>query len=189
MAGGLDGSRAPEGASPDAHHLELVGDPGAPFIEGNHVFASISGAADEGRCPPGHRTLTVSTHVPLEKQRGLPAPEQGAYVAGIQARMRATLGALAPEWAAGVVHELTASPRTFQRFTGRAGGAVGGIPRRAGLGLYLSAWPRAVLPGLWMVGDTMFPGQSTLATAVGGTRTAEQVARELRLPPADGGAG
>jgi hypothetical protein len=27
------------------------------------------------------------------------------------------------------------------------------------------------------VGDTVFPGQSTLATAVGGVRTAEQAAR------------
>lgn len=173
-------ARAPGGAAPEAHHLELVRDPAAPFIEGNHVFASISGEADLGRCPPGHRTITVSTHVPLGKLRALPAAEQGAYIAGIQARMRETLGALAPEWAAGVVREMTASPRTFQRFTGRSGGAVGGIPRRAGLGHYASAWPREVMPGLWMVGDTVFPGQSTLATAIGGTRVAEGIAGALR---------
>jgi phytoene dehydrogenase-like protein len=175
-------ARAPEGASPGAHHLELVQDPGAPFIEGNHLFASISGAADEGRAPPGHRTLTVSTHVPLPKLRSMSAGEQGEYLGGVQAKMRAGLAALSPEWSGRVVHEMTASPRTFQRFTGRAGGAVGGIPRRAGLHHYLSAWPRAVRPGLWMVGDSVFPGQSTLATAIGGVRTAECVARELGLP-------
>ena len=80
--------------------------------------------------------------------------------------MRATFAARAPEWAEGVVEVMTASPRTFQRFTGRAAGAVGGIPRRAGLGHYLGAWPRSVMDGLWMVGDSVFPGQSTLATAV-----------------------
>ncbi|WP_437725229.1 phytoene desaturase family protein [Sorangium sp. So ce861] len=174
-------ARAPEGASPAAHHLELVQDPGAPFVEGNHLFVSVSGAADEGRAPPGHRTLTVSTHVPLAKLRALPPGRQGEYIGAIQARMREGLAALAPEWSANVVRALTASPRTFARFTGRAGGAVGGVPRRAGLGHYLSVWPRPVQDGLWMVGDSVFPGQSTLAAAIGGARTAESVARRLGL--------
>ncbi|HSN99662.1 MAG TPA: hypothetical protein VLS89_15310, partial [Candidatus Nanopelagicales bacterium] len=160
-------------------HLELVADPGAPFTEGNHVFASISGEADEGRAPPGHRTITVSTHVPLPRLRGTQATAQAAYISAIQERMRATFAELAPEWERGVVEAMTASPRTFQRFTGRTGGAVGGVPRRTGLGHYLGAWPRPVVRGLWMVGDSVFPGQSTLATAVGGQRTAAQVAAEL----------
>jgi len=170
-------ARPPAGAPAEPQHLELVADPGSPFIEGNHVFVSISGEGDPGRAPPGHRTITASTHVPLPRLRALPDEELGPYIAGIQARMRATLETMAPEWAGGVVEVMTASPRTFRRFTGRAGGAVGGVPRRAGLGQYLGAFPRPVAPGLWMVGDTVFPGQSTLATAVGGVRTAEQAAR------------
>ncbi|WP_437958696.1 NAD(P)/FAD-dependent oxidoreductase [Sorangium sp. So ce119] len=179
-------ARAPEGASAAAHHLELVQDPRAPFTEGNHLFVSVSGAADEGRAPPGHRTLTVSTHVPLAKLRAIPPAQQGEAIGAIQARMREGLAALAPEWSENIVHALTASPRTFARFTGRAGGAVGGVPRRAGLGHYLSVWPRPVQDGLWMVGDSVFPGQSTLATAVGGVRTAESVARRLGLAPGGG---
>lgn len=170
-------ARAPEGASPHPHHIEIVSDPGAPFIEGNHLFVSISGEMDPGRAPPGCRTITVSTHVPLRAQRALLASEQGAYIGGIQARMREGIAALAPEWSAGIVHAMTGSPRTFQRFTGRSSGAVGGIPRRAGLRNYLSAGPRPVLPGLWLIGDTVFPGQSTLATALGGARAAECVLR------------
>jgi hypothetical protein len=38
-----------------------------------------------------------------------------------------------------------------------------------------------VVPGVWMVGDTVFPGQSTLATAIGGARTAAAVATALGL--------
>ena len=34
--------RLPE--RPEPFHLELVADPSIPFIEGNHVFCSISGA-------------------------------------------------------------------------------------------------------------------------------------------------
>ncbi len=48
------------------------------------------------------------------------------------ARLQATFARFAPEWASGIRHELTASPRTFERFTGRPAGLVGGVPRRAG---------------------------------------------------------
>jgi hypothetical protein len=49
---------------------------------------------------------------------------------------------------------------------------VGGVPRRAGLGQYARIGPTEVERALWLVGDSVFPGQSTLATAIGGQRTA-----------------
>ncbi|MFP2957621.1 phytoene desaturase family protein [Myxococcus sp. 1LA] len=168
--------RAPDGADGQAHHLELVEDTSAPFIEGNHLFMSISGEADTGRAPPGHRTVTVSTHVPLTTLSQLPQAEQRGYVERIQARMDQGLRRLAPEWMAGLTHAMTASPRTYQRFTQRDGGAVGGVPRRAGLANYRHLGPFHVRDGLWLVGDSVFPGQSTLATAVGGVRTAASIA-------------
>ncbi len=152
---------------PEAHHLELIADTDQPFVEGNHIFVSISGA-DEGRGPDGQRTVTVSTHLaPSRLQQG---PAQ--VVAAVQARMAQTQAALAPEIEALVCHEMTASPRTWQRFTGRPGGLVGGVPRRVGLHHYRQLGPTAVLPGLWLVGDAVFPGQSTLATALGGAAAA-----------------
>lgn len=161
----------PPDAGPGPIHLEGVGDPGAPFTEGNHVFASVSGEADEGRCPPGLRTMTVSTHVPIPSVRA----GGGAYVARVQENMRRTLAARAPEWVRDVRFELTASPRTFQRFTGRPEGHVGGVPRRAGLHHYRDLVPAPPLPGLYLVGDSVFPGQSTLATALGGVKAAERI--------------
>ena len=168
-------AKEPEGAGGKPVHLELVGDGDRAFTEGNHVFVSISGAEDKGRCAAGLRTMTCSTHVSLALLRGRSSADQGQIVARIQARMREVLALRAPEWFENVTFAMTASPRTFERFTGRAGGAVGGIPRRAGLGHYVSAWPRAVVPGVYLVGDSVFPGQSTLATAIGGTRVAEVV--------------
>jgi phytoene dehydrogenase-like protein len=169
----------PEGADLGPHHLDLVLDEGAPFTEGNHVFVSISGAADPGRAPEGRRTITASTHVPIEKLRALDPVAQAAYVAEVQARMRATIAARAPEWVRHLDHAETASPRTFERFTGRFAGCVGGVPRRAGLENYRHLGPTAVTPGLYLAGDSVFPGQSTLATAVGGVRVAEKLIREL----------
>ena len=173
--------RTPDGAGPHPRHLELVMDSTRGFVEGNHVFCSISGAQDEGRAPDGLRTMTVSTHVALAALRRLSPTAQGALVSDIQQQMRRTLRERAPEWVADVRHEMTASPRTFARFTGRHGGYVGGIPRRVGLGHYRDLVPAAALPGLHLVGDTVFPGQSTLATAIGGVKLAERLAPELGL--------
>ena len=166
---------------PEPHHLELVADPAAPFVAGNHIFCSISGADEVHRAPAGQRTVTISTHVPMETLRAQVPTQRGEYIAGVQAQMRATLGHLAPELAAGVVQELTASPRTWERFTRRPEGLVGGIPRRAGWACYQGLLPGPVAPGLFLVGDAVFPGQSTLATALGGVRTARSALSGRRL--------
>lgn len=160
---------------PEAHHLELVDDPARPFTEGNHVFCSISGA-DEARGPGGARTVTASTHVPMAAFTALGPAAQGEYVARVQAAMGDTIARRAPELADATVHRLTASPRTFERFVGRPGGYVGGAPRVRGIASYQGMVPSPVRPGLWMVGDSVFPGQSTLATALGGARVAALVA-------------
>jgi phytoene dehydrogenase-like protein len=161
-----------------AHHLELVQDPGAPFLEGNHLFCSVS-AADEDRAPDGGRTVTVSTHVPMDRLEE--AEDRGAYVAAVQSRMQEGLAALAPALWEGRRSVMTGSPRTFERFTGRRGGFVGGIPRRHGLANYRDMWPGPIADGLYLVGDSVFPGQSTLATALGGVKLADHLAaRPLR---------
>ncbi|MEQ1564822.1 MAG: FAD-dependent oxidoreductase [Myxococcota bacterium] len=139
-------------------HLDLVADPAAPLADGNHVLCSV------GEHRPGQpRTATSSTHVTSRDR---------AAVEAAQRALRATVRALAPELAQATRSELPASPRTFARFTGRPGGWVGGIPRRAGLGAYAELWPRAVAPGLWAVGDSVLLGQSALAAFVGGRHTA-----------------
>ena len=66
---------------------------------------------------------------------------------------------------------LPGTPVTFQRFTHRYLGWVGGFPQTD---LFQTLAPR-LLPGVWMVGDSIFPGQSTAAVALGGLRVAQDV--------------
>jgi phytoene dehydrogenase-like protein len=168
---------------PAPHHVEIVQDPALPFVEGNHLFCSVSGADEAGRGPAAltgnPRTVTVSTHVSIAKLRVMTPEAQSTFVADIQAHMRAGIRTFAPELDRAVVHAMTASPRTWQRFTRRTHGLVGGVPRRAGLQHYTSLVPPPPvpdLPGLWMVGDSVFPGQSTLAVAIGGVKVASRIA-------------
>lgn len=177
-------ARAPECADPGAAHFGLIADPSRPLVEGNHVFCSVSSARDRGRVPgddPRLRTITLSTHFAIEPDRGTGAaiPPPAERVAAVQERMRRTLALLLPEWARGVESELPASPRTWERFTGRSEGRVGGIPKRAGDTRLADLFPRPLLPGLWLAGDSVLLGQSTLATAIGGTRVAAGVGRRL----------
>lgn len=163
----------------EAHHLQLIDDAGAPLREGNHVFCSISSAEEKDRAPQGQRTATISTHVPMRALRELPPDEQGEYIEQIQHRMRDTIRRRAPRLLEGACFEMTASPRTFERFTGRHHGYVGGVPRRVGLRHYRprALWPREAERGLYLVGDSVLLGQSTLAVALGGVKTAELIAR------------
>ena len=66
-----------------------------------------------------NRAVLARQHL-LERAQ-LPLPRLLEDIAGIQARMRETLAALAPEWAAGVVQEMTASPRTTRTRRGHPG--------------------------------------------------------------------
>lgn len=163
---------------PSAHHLELVADPSRPFHEGNHVFCSIS-AADEQRTRDGLRTVTISTHVPLDPA-ATAGRDDAVYFRLVQATINETLALRAPELVAATRRTLTGSPRTFERFTARPRGLVGGIPRTAGLWNYASLSPRTPWPGVVLVGDSVFPGQSTLATTVGGYRAAVAAKNQLR---------
>lgn len=154
---------------PGPHHVDLTLDPTRPPTHGNHVFCSV------GEAHEGQRSVTMSTHVPGREYAVRGAP----FASAVQESMRSTVAALYPALQAARVRELTASPRTFQRFVGRAGGFVGGIPRRVGFANYETLGPTTFLPNAWLVGDSVFPGQSILATAIGGRKTAEAVAATL----------
>jgi phytoene dehydrogenase-like protein len=90
-------------------------------------------------------------------------------------RLREQLEHVLPGWA--VLRVLPASPRTFARYTGRSAGAVGG-PARTVERPWLQGASSAValVDNVYLVGDSGFPGQSALAVAVGGARTAHHVA-------------
>ena len=167
-----------QGLPAEAHHTQAIVTSGEPLNMGHHLFCSVSGRSEQ--CgPEGQRTATVSTHVPIKRLRSLEPEAQATLIQEIQDRMLGGLKDRVPEVGEHILMKLPASPRTFERFTRRTYGFVGGIPRTKGLHNYKGLFPRPIYKGLWMVGDSVFPGQSTLATAVGGVRTARAVVQSL----------
>jgi len=154
---------------PAGFHRQLVG---ATPVDGHSVWLSVSGRGEPG-LPDGRRGLVASTH--------LPADADAQTVARVQQRIRHTLQQLAPDLHGAIDAHWTAGPRTFERFTARSSGRVGGVPRRRGAAAYLGLWPRPVLHRAWLVGDSVLYGQSALACAVSGHRVGDAVGNALGL--------
>lgn len=171
-------AREGAGASTGAAHTQIIQNPNLPFHSGNHLFVSISPAGDPGRAPAGMRTLTASTHVRMDDLLKLDEAARGAAILKIQESMRKGIQQFLPDWSDWSA-SFTASPRTFERFTGRRNGYVGGVPRRAGLHHYQQIGPARVDENFYLVGDSVFPGQSALAVAIGGCRAAEKIINKL----------
>jgi C-3',4' desaturase CrtD len=174
---GLDGSAVPDGTP--LHHQVVLGE---PMGNGNTVFLSLSPTWDGTRAPDGGRSLTLSTHTELEPWWTLYEQDREAY----EARKRAYLDRVlaAAEVALPGLREaarlvLPGTPVTFARFTRRSWGWVGGFPQTS----LLRAWGPRLAPGLWLAGDSIFPGQSVPAVALGGMRVARSLLAELGWQP------
>jgi C-3',4' desaturase CrtD len=151
-----------------ASHLQLDWpDPGP-------LFVSVSQEGD-GRAPVGQATVIASVFTPARPWFGL---EESAYqarkqaaIAGIQAGLGRLLGLETGHWR----HGELATPRGWQGWTGRPWGYVGGLgqhPSRFGpFGLA----SRTPLPGLWLCGDSLHPGEGT----AGVSTSAAMVCRQL----------
>lgn len=168
---GVDEQVVPPGTP--LHHQVLVG---RPLGEGNSVFVSISPGWDSGRAPEGQRVITLSTHTELGSWWELFQTDRAAYEKRKEAfagEMLARAERALPGLRAATRLCKPGTPVTFQRFTRRRWGWVGGFPQTS----LFRAWAPRLMDGLWMVGDSIFPGQSTAAVALGGMRVARGMAQ------------
>lgn len=166
-------------------HHQLLQDYNSPLGDGNNMFISVSAPGDIESAPPGYRSVMLSTHCSLEPWEALSASAYqvqkqacGDHLISLARRVYPHLAEQAS------VYEV-ATPCTYQFFTSRPRGAVGGFR----LTLH-NANQRAIphtlgVPGFWLAGDTTWPGLGTVACVLGSRIVAEQVAESalyLRRP-------
>lgn len=172
-----------EAAVPDAGPLHHQVHLGGPMGEGNTAFISVSPGWDEGRAPPGMRAVTISTHTRLRPWWRLLKENEQEYAvhkASYQDRLLAAAEVALPGFRRRVGEVFAGTPVTYAHYTGRAQGWVGGLPQTQLRGPF-----RADLGGgLWMVGDSVFPGQSTLAVTLSSLRVSAELSSSLGLAPA-----
>jgi phytoene dehydrogenase-like protein len=91
-------------------------------------------------------------------------------------RMLDTVALALPELRRYIRYQQVGTPFSFWRYTRRRHGMVGGLPQLLGSSGLLSLGPRAAgVGGLWLVGDSTFPGQSSAAVTQSGIRAYEAI--------------
>lgn len=171
-----------EEALPDhlPEHHQIIRDYESPLEEGNSLFLSISPAWDSSRAPPGCRAVTVSTHTRVQPWWDAKSDNKSSYQARKTAYADSMIEAIdrvIPGFKSAAELVLPGTPLTYQFYTGRHKGMVGGFPQTS---ILKARGPRTGIPNLLLVGDSIFPGQSTAAVTLGAIRVAKLASRKLK---------
>ncbi|GAA4669816.1 phytoene desaturase family protein [Phytohabitans rumicis] len=167
-------------------HHQLLQDYAQPFGDGNNMFVSVSAAGDTLSAPPGHRAVMISTHTSLSawsahdsNRYAQRKKEIGEHLVALARRVYPRLGERAAVFDVG-------TPQAYERFAFRPGGAVGG-PRQTLRNSNQFAVPHDLGgPGLWLVGDSTWPGLGTVACVLGSRIVADGILRERRRTRPEG---
>lgn len=174
---GVDAAKLPQ-TGPDHHQIIVDGE--RPLGEGNSVFVSLSDPEDASRAPAGHRAMTLSTHTEIAPWWQLRHGDKGAYHARRDDYTERLLNAAEialPGLRSTIELTLPGTPVTFEFYTRRPSGMVGGFPQKS---LLQARGPATGIENVWLVGDSIFPGQSTAGVTLGGMRVADLVQRMSR---------
>lgn len=155
-----------------------------PLASARNLLISISPAYDTTRAPLGKRAITVSTHVDAQAWLTL-ANDEAAYQqskAEVAERVLQRVERWLPRVRDGIEVMHAGTPRTFVRYTRRAGGLVGGFPQKVGFANFDAPSHRTDIAGLYLAGDTIFPGQGMLGVTLSGSNAARSAHRVLRSP-------
>lgn len=148
-------------------HAQILRDYHAKAGYGRDVFLSLSLPDDEKQAPRGWRALNVSTHAHLKDWIGLDAKAYRAQKKIWRDKLLAGVRVALPQFDEHVKFVICATPSTWDSYTHRLNGGVGGFP----LSRYnanVRAISGRVERGMWCIGDSVFPGQGTVAAALSG---------------------
>jgi phytoene dehydrogenase-like protein len=143
--------------------------------DGNNVLISLSPVEDSGYGPADVRVATLSTHVATGPWMGLEKAAYTARKAVFSSRLLAALGQAIPDAPGHLFHAEFATPRSFARYTRRTAGRVGGPPVSRRNANFLAVGSDILGSGVWLVGDSVFPGQGTMATVLSAIRVVERI--------------
>jgi phytoene dehydrogenase-like protein len=165
-----------------ASHHQVVLDHTKPLGETNSIFLSMSDPADDTRAPIGFRAANISTHTQIQpwwQLRNDPTRKTEYHERRDQyiAQMLTAAERAVPGFKDAVELLLPATPVTYEQWTGRPQGMVGGFPQES---ILKARGPGTGLGNTWLVGDSVFPGQSTAGVTLSGLRVARAVMHASR---------
>jgi C-3',4' desaturase CrtD len=165
---GVDAAAIPKDCPP---HLQFLYDYDGPIGENNSLFVSVSQPGD-GRAPRGKATITASsfTNPNLWNQTKDYEMLKKRYMEEAIARLGQYF-----DLKDTIEHIEAATPRTFEQFTGRAMGIVGGIGQRVNTFGPFGFANRTPIQRLWLVGDSTHPGEGTAGVSYSALNVVQQI--------------
>ena len=145
------------------------------------IFVSIPTLLDPSLAPPGHHIIHTFTPSYINEWEGLSKQEYSQKKEAAASHLIKRLEKIFPGLVDGLDYQEVGTPRTHRRFLGRNDGTYGPIPSRKLPGLLGMPFNRTVIPGLYCVGDSTFPGQGLNAVAFSGFACSHRIAVDLGI--------
>ncbi|NES69277.1 MAG: C-3',4' desaturase CrtD, partial [Okeania sp. SIO2D1] len=159
-------------------HLQFLYDYQGPIGENNSLFVSVSKPGD-GRAPQGQATIIASSFVEAAKWWCVSEEDYQGLKQEYTQEAIARLNSYFHLTRENIIHQEAATPRTFAHFTARENGIVGGIGQRISTFGPFGFATRTPIEHLWLVGDSVHPGEGTAGVSYSALTVARQISGNL----------
>ena len=170
---GVREAAIPEDCPP---HLQFLYDYEGPIAENNSLFVSVSRPGD-GRAPAGHATVIASSFT--DAKAWATAADYEAMKAEYTRTAIDRLSLHFPNLREHIVHVEAATPRTWERYTARPLGYVGGVGQRPYQFGPFAISNRTPIENLWLVGDSTHPGEGTAGVSYSALNCVRLLEKEI----------
>ncbi|MFZ8786407.1 phytoene desaturase family protein [Thermocrinis sp.] len=152
----------------DEYHYQIIHKDINPYTGSNSFFVSVSDKEDEVLTKDGKKSVTISTHCKISLWQDLDKQEYLAKKEKAKEFILNKLFEYVPKFKyLSIENVMVGTPKTFQRYTGRYNGTVGGIPLIKDYIPLRYPFNFTPIKGLYLVGDSVFPGQGWPGVIVG----------------------
>lgn len=163
---------------PLTHH-QLLQDYTSKLGNGNNMFISVSAKDDLLSAPEGYRSVMISTHCELPEWQNLSTEEYNSKKTAITDHLITCARRVYPNLGRNALIRETGTPLTYQKYTHRKNGMVGGFKQTL-LNSNFKAIPHNIgIKNFWLTGDNTWPGLGTVAGLISGRIAAEYAMKNL----------
>jgi phytoene dehydrogenase-like protein len=164
------------------HHQVILKEP-IPYCNAHSIFISFSAKDDYERAPKGKRVLAISIHADNPKEwLELNSDEYIKRKEIVESAILTNLESHFPNFKKKLInYSHISTPKSWQDWTLRVDGGVGGIPQSMNRSLLLTQGSRIPDPNIFMCGDAVYPGQGIPGVTLSGILAADKILKKLKL--------
>lgn len=162
------------------YHYQIIHKHKNPYTDSYSFFVSVSDCQDSILSADKLKSITISTHCNIDLWNNLSKQEYTEKKERLKEFIMKELYNFIPSFRYMEKTEIeVATPLTFQRYTGRFKGTVGGLPLIREYVPFRYPSNKTPVDGLFLIGDTLFPGQGWPGVVLGVFNLLIQLEREF----------